>query len=216
MKAIRLGIVEDNHALRKRMIEHLSFEEEISLVKAVDNGEDMVRFAKENPPLNVVLMDIELPGISGIETTDRIKSLWPKVDIIMFTVYEDDERVFDSIVSGASGYLLKDTDFDRIVEAIYEIHQGGSPISPSIARKLLKLVKPGVVLEKEPEQQFDLTEREVEILRLVTDGKSNKEIAEHLFVSPLTIKTHVKNIYEKLHVHSRAAAAKLALKHKLI
>jgi DNA-binding NarL/FixJ family response regulator len=101
------------------------------------------------------------------------------------------------------------------VEAIHEIHRGGSPISPSIARKLLKLVKPTAKPQLEP-QNFDLTDREIEILGLVTDGKSNKEIGEILFVSPLTIKTHVKNIYEKLHVHSRAAAAKLALKHKLI
>ncbi len=215
MQTIRLGIVEDNHALRRRIIEHLSFEQEIELIAAFDNGEAMIQFAEKNPPIDVVLMDIELPGINGIETTDRIKSLWPKVDIIMFTVYEDDDRVFDSIMSGASGYLLKDTDFDRIVEAIYEIHRGGSPISPSIARKLLRIVQKPT--QPEPvQQEFDLTEREIEILRLVTDGKSNKEIGEMLFVSPLTIKTHVKNIYEKLHVHSRAAAAKLALKHRLI
>lgn len=216
MNKIKLGIVEDNHTLRRRIVEHLSFEDSIELIYQVDNGEAMIEYARLNPPVDVILMDIELPGITGIETTDRIKHLWPKIDIIMFTVYEDDDRVFDSILSGASGYLLKDTDFDRIMNAIKEIHQGGSPISPSIARKLLRLVKNQPELSTSKQDEFDLTEREIEILRWVTDGKSNKEIADLLFVSPLTIKTHIKNIYEKLHVHSRAAAAKIALKHRLI
>lgn len=216
MNKIRLGIVEDNHTLRRRIIEHLGFETDIELVHQVDNGENMIEYAIKNPPLDVILMDIELPGITGIETTDRLKHLWPKIDIIMFTVYEDDDRVFDSILSGASGYLLKDTDFDRIAQSIREIRNGGSPISPSIARKLLRLVKNQPEISSSKDDEFNLTEREIEILRWVTDGKSNKEIADILIISPLTIKTHIKNIYEKLHVHSRAAAAKVAIKHRLI
>jgi len=218
MKKISLGIIEDNHSLRKRLVEHFSFEEDIELIFQTYSGEEMISYAEKNPPIDVLLMDIELPGISGITTTERLKTSWPGVDVVMFTVYEDDERVFDSIVAGASGYLLKETEFERIVESIREIYEGGSPISPSIARKVLRLVKIRPTKPKETTKtvDFDLTERELEILKWVTEGMSNKEIADKLFVSPLTVKTHIKNVYAKLHVHSRAAAATMALKNKLV
>jgi DNA-binding NarL/FixJ family response regulator len=218
MKKISVGIIEDNHSLRKRLSEHFTFEQDIILELQTYSGEELLKYAEKNPPIDVLLMDIELPGISGIEATAKIKVIWPATDIIMFTVYEDDERVFDSIVAGASGYLLKETEFERIVESIHELFDGGSPISTSIARKVLRLVKqaPQVQKELQKQEEFDLTEREREILKWVTEGMSNKEIADKLFVSPLTIKTHIKNVYAKLHVHSRAGAANVAIKNRLI
>ena len=223
MEKINVAIVEDHNIFRKRIAELLSFYDEIALLFSVEDAERCFKCLKrmEQKP-DVLLMDIELPGLSGIEATFQIKEQYPDIDIIMFTVFEDDERIFESIQVGATGYLLKDESIDAVVEGIKDVKKGGSPISPSIARKLVGLVNNMQRDKTEAEHHdtnikpFELTPAELRILEHVIDGKTNKEIAEAVYLSPWTVKTHIKNIYKKMQVNSRAAAVRLALKRKIM
>lgn len=222
---INIGIVEDQSALRKRLIEHLGFYEDIDVTISAGNGDTFLARMEHLPVHHIpdiILMDIELPGMSGIETTCLLKENYPQTDILMFTVFEDDDSIFDSIKAGASGYLLKDLPVDDIVNAIRELKQGGAPISPIVAKKILLLLhtadvpsgKP--VAEKSGPAPFNLTNRELEILQDIVLGKTNGEIGAKLFLSPWTIKTHVKNIYKKMHVSNRAEVTRLAIKRNLV
>lgn len=222
MEKIKVAIIEDHGIFRKRLSELLSFYDEIDLVFAVENAELCLKYIEKAEDLpDVLLMDIELPGLSGIEATFQIKEKHEDIDIIMFTVFEDDERIFESIQVGATGYLLKDEPIEQVVQSIKDVKNGGSPISPSIARKLMGLVSG---LKKDPNQDkeepevvpFDLTPAEIRILEHVIEGKSNKEIAEDVILSPWTVKTHIKNIYKKMQVNSRAAAVRLALRRNVV
>ena len=218
---IKVAIVEDHDIFRKRLMELLGFYHELDLIFTADSGESCLKYMSElseDRIPDVILMDIELPGISGIEVTFQIKEKQKKTDIIMFTVFEDDERLFESIQVGATGYLLKDTPIDEVVSSLKEVRNGGSPITSSIARKLMGMVSKPV--RKTPSEvdvvPFDLSPAELRILEQVIDGKSNKEIAEELFLSPWTVKTHIKNIYKKMHVNSRAAAVRLSFKRDIL
>lgn len=222
MNKINVAVIEDHGIFRKRISELLSFYEEVSLSFAVENAEQCIKnLEKAESRPDVLLMDIELPGLSGIEATFQIKQSYPEVDIIMFTVFEDDERIFESIQVGATGYLLKDEPIENVVRSIREVKKGGAPISPGIARKMLNLMtsmEKGAALETEVMEAvpFDLTPAEIRILEQVVDGKTNKEIAEEVYLSPWTVKTHIKNIYKKMQVNSRAAAVRLALRRKVV
>ncbi len=165
---------------------------------------------KELPQLyvNVVLMDIELPGISGIEAVRKLKPEHCETDFLMLTVRQDDESVFKSICSGASGYLIKDTPPSDLLKSIREVFHGGAPMSANIARR--------VVHSFHKFRPSPLSERETEILNLLSEGMNYRSIAGQIFLSPHTVKTHIKNIYSKLHVHSRAEAVKKAIKDNLI
>lgn len=219
-QVIKVCIVEDHVIFRNRLSELLNFFDELKLVFSAESAEQffdkLERCDTESLP-DVVLMDIQLPGLSGIEATFQVKETHPSIDIIMFTVFEDDERIFDSIQVGATGYLLKDTPIDDVVKAIAEVKQGGSPITPIIARRLMSLVKsPMTSSDNREEVPFDLSPAEIRILEQVIEGKSNKEIAADVFLSPWTVKTHIKNIYKKMHVNSRAAAVRLALRRNIV
>ncbi|MDX2250261.1 MAG: response regulator transcription factor [Bacteroidia bacterium] len=157
---------------------------------------------------DVALMDINLPGMSGIEGVKKLKAALPDLDILMLTVQADDNSVFESLRAGASGYLIKSTPPAELLAAITEVHEGGAPMSTQIARKVLQSFHTS--------SQTPLSERETEILRQLCDGQNYKVIAENLFVSGHTIRTHIKNIYKKLHVNSRGQAVKKAMKDKLI
>jgi len=221
VKKTRVAIVEDHDIFRKRLMELLGFYEELDLIFTAESGEACLKFMEELDEERlpeVILMDIELPGISGIETTFQIKQKHKDIDMIMFTIFEDDERLFESIQVGATGYLLKDTPIDEVVSALKEVKKGGSPITPSIARKLMGMAsKPEKKGNNNPDVvPFDLSPAELKILEQVIDGKSNKEIAEEVFLSPWTVKTHIKNIYKKMHVNSRAAAVRMAFKRDIL
>jgi DNA-binding NarL/FixJ family response regulator len=216
---INVAIVEDHDIFRKRLSELLYFYKELKLSLVADSAEDFfdkLERAQEEETPDVVLMDIELPGMNGIEATFELKRNHPNIDIIMFTVFEDDERIFDSIQVGATGYLLKDTPIDDVVNAIKEMKDGGSPISPSIARRVFDMMRNQKEKAETDEVPFDLSPAEIKILEQVIEGKTNKEIAEAVFLSPRTVKTHIKNIYKKMHVNSRAAAVRLALKRNIV
>ena len=216
---LRVGLVEDHAIFRKRLVELLGFYDQLEVVMAAESARSFIDRLDQAEPFEqpqVILMDIELPDLTGIDATALIKERHPDLDIIMFTVFEDDDRIFDSIKAGAAGYLLKDTPIDEVVNAIIEIRQGGSPISPTIARKVMQMMqgisRDDAGLAKEAEEApYGLTPAEIRILKQVISGKTNKEIAEELFLSPWTVKTHIRNIYKKMQVSSRAAAVRLAL-----
>jgi DNA-binding NarL/FixJ family response regulator len=165
--------------------------------------------SKDQP--DIVLMDIDLPNITGIEGVRTIKSVFEKIQILMFTVFEDDEKIFAAIRAGASGYLLKKTPSAEIIEAVKELHDGGAPMSPSIARKVLQAFQS---TPYESLNEYALTAREKEILFSLVDGLSYKKIGEKYFISLSTIRTHISNIYGKLHVHSKSQAVAKVLQGK--
>ena len=199
---IKLAIVEDNTALRQSLEQLFNRTSNMKCVASLNNLLNVVsEFQKSQP--DIVLMDIGLPAINGIEGVRTVRSNFENIQVIMFTVFEDDEKIFEAIRSGASGYLLKKTPPEEILDAINELHEGGAPMSPSIARKVIQAfqVKPSSVLE-----DHQLTSREKEILYALVDGLSYKKIAEKYFVSIHTVRSHISNIYEKLHVNSKSQA----------
>ncbi len=158
-------------------------------------------------------MDIEMPGINGIEATQDIKREHPEQAIIMLTTFDDDEKVFDAICAGASGYVLKSRPLTDLIDAVKDVHMGGVPMTPSIARKMLDLFKQKNAPLKA--EEFELTDREKEVLKHLVNGRSYKMIADNLKVSYETVHSHIKNIYKKLHVNSVSAAVSTALRHRL-
>ena len=166
-------------------------------------------------PSDIVLMDIEMPGMNGIEATKLVKQHFPKINILIQTVFFEDEYIFNAICAGASGYILKSTTPDGYIEALKDVQAGGSPMTPGIARRVLELFKSNLQ-PANPEQDYDLTSQEKKVLKLLVEGKSYKLIAQELFVSVDTIKTHIRNIYAKLQVHSGTEAVSLALRDKLV
>lgn len=163
--------------------------------------------AKHPPRFDVVLLDIGLPGMSGIEAIKPIRERWPRAEILMQTVYKEEEQVFEALCAGATGYLLKNTPPAQLINAIREVHAGGAPMTASIARKVVKIFR------RSEYHEDVLTKRENEVLDKLIEGKTNRQIAAELFISENTVAFHLKQIYEKLHVHSRAEAVAKAMKH---
>ncbi len=200
-------LVEDKHDVREMLSMIIDGTEGFSCKNAFVDCESALGFIPVHPP-DVVLMDIDLPGISGIEGIKRLKAGMPELDIIMLTVHEDSDSVFDSLCAGASGYLLKNTDPMVLLSSIKDVVKGGSPMSSSIARK--------VVGSFQKTSTSPLTDRETEVLKKLCEGQNHKAIAESLFVSNHTIRMHIKNIYKKLYVHSRGEAVKKAIDEKMV
>ena len=206
---IKIAIVEDNNTLRQSLEQLFNHTEDMQCVASLGNLMNVVSdLAKTGT--EIVLMDIGLPNISGIEGVRTVKSNFDNIQILMFTVFEDDENIFDAIRAGASGYLLKKTPPQEILGAIRELHNGGAPMSPSIAKKVIasfQSARPTV-------EEYQLTTREKEILYSLVDGLSYKKIAEKYFVSISTIRSHICNIYHKLHVNSKSQAVAKILQGK--
>lgn len=198
---IEVGIVEDNVKIRNLIQRYLDMQDNMSCKIAMDSVEEMLEYLKVHKPPNVMLMDIQLPGMSGIKGIEIIKKEYPSVEIMMLTIYHDSHKIFDSLVAGASGYLLKHTSLPEIKESIENLVQGGAPMSPQIARKVIQHFnqpKP----EHKPES--DLTAREQDIVNGLVDGLSYKLIAYRFDISIDTVRAHIRNIYKKLHVNSKA------------
>ena len=198
---IQVAIVEDIREIREGLQMLINFSDGFHCSQVYASAEEaLAELPRERP--DVVLMDINLPGMSGVECVRRVKPLCPGTQFIMSTVYDDDENVFESLKAGATGYLLKKTVPSRILEAITEVHQGGSPMSTQIARRII------VTFQKQDgiEAAEELTSREKEILRRLSEGLRYKEIAVQFGISIETVRSHARNIYEKLHVQSRTEA----------
>ncbi len=217
--AYKIAIVDDKSQNRISLSEKINYSGEIEIVLTARNGNDFLEQLKKMPAgkhPQLVLMDIDMPVMNGIEAVRNCHSLYSDIKYIMLTVFDDDDKLFDAIQAGADGYLLKEERVDMIVNAIKEvIEKQGAPMSPSIARKALNLLT-SAKREDTAEVNTTLSDREMDILKGLVKGLDYKKIAEELFISPFTVRTHISNIYEKLHVTSKIQAVKLAIKNKWV
>lgn len=197
-----VAIVEDDAVLRQSLEWLLTHTEGFACAGTCRTGEEAVKLLPKLKP-HVVLMDLNLPQMSGTECIRKLKEVMPKVPFIVLTVYEDSEHIFQALKAGASGYLLKRAGPESVLAAVKEAHEGGAPMSTQIARLVVDSFHQPLPADQ---QSVDLTEREKEILDCLSQGYANKEIAERMFISVPTVRTHLSHIYEKLHVRSRTEA----------
>ena len=199
----RIAIVEDNKIIRESLMEFIQADPDCRCVCACATAEEALEVIPRHQP-EIVLMDIQLPNLSGIECTSRLKQLLPSIHIIMVTVYEDTERIFKALRAGACGYLLKRCTPEELISAVREVRQGGAPMSREIARKVIASFQEPLKAAAEVEE---LSPREREILELLAQGFPNKEIAHRVGVNDGTVRWHLRHVYNKLHVRSRTEAA---------
>jgi two-component system NarL family response regulator len=214
---IRVLIADDHALFRRGLMMVLESEEGVEVVAEAEDGEDAIRKAEEFAP-DVVLMDVRMPKVSGIDATAAIAEAVPSAKILMLTVSDEEDDLYEAIRAGATGYLLKEISIEEVASSIRAVVTGQSLISPSMAAKLLTEFN---TLAKRAEERTAvptprLTERELEVLKLVAQGLSNREIAGELFISENTVKNHVRNILEKLHLHSRMEAVVYAVREKIL
>jgi DNA-binding NarL/FixJ family response regulator len=206
-KQIRVVMIEDDETIREGFAYLINAAPNYSVVSAYSSVEDAMPHLLEDKP-DVILLDIELPGMKGTDAIPKIKSLVPKTYILMLTVYDNEEAVFVALTKGASGYLTKNSNTEKIIDAIQEVVDGGAPMSMNVAKIVIKSFHKN--------QNSPLTKRETEILEQVANGKSRSKIAKEMFIDLETVKSHIKNIYVKLNVHSREDAIKEAKNNKYI
>jgi DNA-binding NarL/FixJ family response regulator len=203
LRNITVSIVEDDTLILSSLKQLIQSSEGFRVVGCHTNAEDALKKLPTELP-DVLLLDIDLPGMSGIEAIPKLKKILPELNIVMLTVHEESEQVFAALRQGAVGYLLKGNHSHYLLKGIREVYEGGAPMSPTIARLVIASFKPST--------ENILSERELEVLQKLSNGTNNSQIADELFVSTNTIKAHIKNIYKKLHVNSRAEAVKNAIK----
>ncbi|HSL90501.1 MAG TPA: response regulator transcription factor [Ignavibacteriaceae bacterium] len=211
---INVVIVEDNNVIREGLGALINGTPGYSCIGAYSNCEDFLNKLLIIQP-DVVLMDIGLPGMNGIEGVKLAVEKKPDINILMLTVYEDSEKVFDALCAGACGYLVKKTPPAKLLEAIKDVYDGGSPMSSTVARQVITAFKESKSID-ENNSGYELSEREKNVLSLLADGYNYQEIANSLFISVDTVRHHIRNIYKKLHVHSQSEAVAKAIRKKII
>lgn len=212
---IRLLVVDDHQIVRAGLVTMLGRREGFQVVGEAGDGLEAVEQARALKP-DVILMDMRMPRCNGVEATTRIKAELPQVQVLVLTTYDDDELIWGAIQAGAKGYLLKDAPLTELFQAIQTVAAGQSLLQPSVAAKLMERISGGGAAPRQPELAEPLTEREVEILRLMAQGAGNKEIGSTLFISDNTVKTHISHIFQKLGVTVRTEAVTKALRLGLI
>ncbi len=216
-EVVRVLIADDQALFRRGLFVVLGTEDDIEVVAEAEDGEEAIAKAEELAP-DAVLMDVRMPRVNGIEAARRIREILPSTKILMLTVSDEEDDLYEAIKAGANGYLLKEISVEEVANAIHAVVQGQSLISPSMASKLLNefnsLARQAA--EKEELPAPVLTARELEVLKLVARGMSNKDVADQLFISENTVKNHVRNILEKLHLHSRMEAVMYAVRKRLV
>lgn len=205
---IRIVLIEDDETIREAYSYLINEREGYCVVNAYSSAEEALKAIKNDDP-HIVLLDVELPGMSGVEAISKIKKVVEQVYIVMLTVYDHEKVVFESLSQGASGYLTKDTPPERVINVLGEVLEGGGPMSSHIARMVIHSFQKNV-------SSSPLTKRETEILEQIAEGKTRSRIADEMFIDIETVKTHIRNIYSKLDVHSRAEAIETAKKNKYI
>lgn len=215
---INLAFAEDNDFLAKSLTEKLKiFSNQFTLMFRARNGAEMIEYLNSNDGVQVILMDIEMPVMDGIKATEKISKKFPEIKIIMLTVFDDDDKIFNAIKAGANGYLLKDESVDKIVDGINIVLEGGAPMSATIASKTLRLLRNSDLQRtKSEEDDFNLSKREIEILENLKLGLDYQQTAEKLFISPFTVRKHIENIYRKLQVNNKMQAVQKATAHNIV
>jgi len=214
---VRLAIVDDNSFLIKAVTEKLSFFDDLEIRFTAMNGQEVLDKLNENQHIDLILMDIEMPIMDGVEATQIVKQKYPQIKIIMLTVFDNDENIFNAIRAGADGYLLKEINAGDLHNGILETLNGGAAMNPSIALKTLKLLRnPDKIGNSQDQQEIKLTKREIEVLEQLSKGLSYILIAENLILSTGTIRKHIENIYRKLQVHNKLEAVQKARDNNLI
>ena len=212
---IKIAIVDDNTFLINTIKEKLAFFDDLQVKFSCMNGSELLTQLNDNHNLDIILMDIEMPILNGIETTEVVKQKYPHIKIIMLTVFDNDEHIFNAIKAGADGYLLKEVNAKDLHEGILETLNGGAAMTPSIAMKTLKLLRNPIIF-KNQDEDIKLSDREIEVLEHLSKGLSYSLIAENLFLSTGTIRKHIENIYKKLQVHNKLEAVEKAKRNNLI
>lgn len=214
---IKIAIVDDNLFLQKAIQDKLVFFDDIDIKFKAANGQELISKLEKNHNVDLILMDIEMPKMNGIEATELVKNKFPQIKIIMLTVFDSDENIFKSIKAGADGYFLKEVNPQELYNGIRETLTGGAGMTPSIALKTLKLLREPMVFDNQTaKEEISLTAREIEVLEQLSKGLTYNAIAENLFLSLGTIRKHVENIYTKLQVHNKMEAIQKAKNNKLI
>lgn len=209
---VGLWIIEDDPVFRRGMEELINATQGMRCERIFETCEEAMGVLKDEGAPQIVLVDIGLPGMSGIEGIRQMKLLSPSTDFIVLTIYESHQKVFEAICAGATGYLVKSLTPDEVVEKVREVIAGGAPMNPHIARQVLAMLSSA----GGPPGEYGLTDREKQVLEQMVGGLTRKDIAEKLFVSPSTVLTHSRNIYSKLHVHTRGGAVAKALRERLV
>ena len=219
---IKVAIVDDKPINRKSIKERILMASGMQILFMADNGstflEKMKEFSLKDDFPDVVLMDIDMPIMNGIAAVNIAKELYPKVDFLMLTIFDDDEKIFEAIKSGAAGYLLKEESMEKLAEAVLQVKEFGAvAMSPIVARKAMMMLsknsnRQNIGTQNNAKDDYNLTEREIEIIKGMVEGLDYRQIGEKLFVSPHTVRTHIGNIYKKLHVCSKVDAVKIAIK----
>lgn len=212
---LKILVVDDHQLLREGLKKILALEEDFEVIGCADNGESALAMLKKTKP-DIILMDVNMPKMNGIDATFKIKQLYPAIKIIALTIHEDEEYVFELIRAGVSGYVLKDISADELIDTIKRVNKGESIIAPSITGKIINEFSKMHRKAEMEKNRGQLTRREKEVLVLLTEGKSNKSIAEDLFLSEKTVKNHVSNVLHKLEVEDRTQAVLYALKNGLV
>jgi DNA-binding NarL/FixJ family response regulator len=216
-KPISIGLVDDNVFMLNSVEEKLSLFSDIVVKSSNHGGSSLLEQLEDDSNYDIILMDIEMPGLSGIETTAIVKQKYPQIKVVMFTVFDNDENIFKAIQAGADGYLLKDVNPEVLYKGIQDTLNGGAAMNPSIALKALKLLRnPESITDKEKSKEVSLTSRETDVLEQLGKGLSYTKIAENLFISPSTVRKHIENIYKKLQVHNKLEAVDRARRQNLI
>ncbi|MEX1187698.1 MAG: response regulator transcription factor [Bacteroidia bacterium] len=213
MDTIRVLVFEDNFKLRESLYFLINSEDDLECCGTFPDCKTLEKAIIETKP-DVVLMDIEMPGISGIEAVQIIKKTYPKLPVLMQTIFHDDAHIFNAVCAGASGYLLKSASSESYAQAIRDVYNGGSPMSGPVARRVLELFQKNII--PAPSTDYELTQKEKEVLASLIQGKSFKLIADALGISYETVRSHMKSIYSKLHVHSNTEAVIKALKERIV
>lgn len=213
----RIVIADDNFFLTKVIKEKLNFFDDLTVKYTATDGKELLEKLENDSIVDVILMDIEMPVMDGIEATLEVKKRFPQIKIVMLTVFDNDENIFNSIKAGADGYLLKEVEPESLRDGIEQTLNGGAAMTPSIALKTLKLLRSPIDFDNDvPKEDIQLSPREIDVLEQLSKGLSYSVIAENLFLSPSTVRKHIENIYKKLQVHNKLEAVQKAERNNLI
>ena len=215
MQKIKVAVAEDNAFAMRSILSKLEKDKAVHVKAIAYDGNELLSLLTKDSNIDIILMDIQMPELNGIDTTKKLKQLYPQIKVVMLTTFDDDEKIFEAIVAGASGYLLKDEKEDTILKSIHTIYEGGAAMSPSIALKTLKLIRNPITTETQL-QDFKLTKREIELLEQLKNGLSYEKIAENLIISVGTVQKHIQNIYAKLQVNNKVEAIQKAMQNRIV